>query len=323
MKLPNRNLVSYVTLAGLLVASAAQAQNFPTKPVRLIVPFPAGGSTDIVGRTLAQKLTEMWGQSVIVENRAGGSTMIGTEMVARAAPDGHTLLVYSSSMWILPFLRDNPTWDAEKDFAPITQLYRQPNVIVINPALPVHNARELIALAKAKPGELNYGSASAGSPAHLSAELFNAMAGVKIMRVPYKGIGPAITALIGGQIQIIFAIYTSASPHLLSGRLKAIAVTSAEPSPLAPGVPTLAASGLPGYESIALAGLFAPAKTPAVLVALINQEAAKVLNAPKNQERLANSGVESATSTPAEFAATIKADMTKWGRLIKDSGMRE
>ena len=309
---------SAALIAAFALTPNAYAQSYPSKIIRILT-TEAGSGTDLVARLIAQGYSATPGQQAVVENRG----ILAVEAAAKAAPDGHTLLVYSSSMWILPFLRDNPTWDAEKDFAPITQLYRQPNVIVINPALPVNNARELIALAKAKPGELNYGSASAGSPAHLSAELFNAMAGVKIIRVPYKGIGPAITALIGGQIQIIFAIYTSASPHLLSGRLKAIAVTSAEPSTLAPGVPTLAASGLPGYESIALAGLFAPAKTPAALVTLINQEAAKVLNAPKNQERLANSGVESATSTPAEFAATIKADMTKWGRLIKDSGMRE
>ena len=306
-------------IAALLFATTpAAAQPYPNKVVRILT-TEAGSGTDLVARLIAQGFSATLGQQAVVENRG----ILAVEATAKAPPDGHTLLVYSSSMWILPFLRENPTWDAEKDFSPVTQLYRQPNVIVINPALPVTSARELIALAKAKPGELNYGSASSGSPAHLSAELFNTMAGVKIGRVPYKGIGPAITALIGGQIQLIFAIYTSASPHLISGRLKALAVTSTEPTALAPGVPTLAASGLPGYESIALAGLFAPAKTPAAVIALINQEAAKVLSAPKNQERLASSGVESATSTPAEFAATIKADMAKWGKLIKDSGIRE
>jgi tripartite-type tricarboxylate transporter receptor subunit TctC len=296
----------------------AHAQTYPNKIVRILT-TEAGSGTDLVARLIAQGFSATLGQQAVVENRG----ILAVEAAAKAPPDGHTLLVYSSSMWILPFLRENPTWDAEKDFSPVTQLYRQPNVIVINPSLPVASARELIALARAKPGELNYGSASSGSPAHLSAELFNTMAGVKIVRVPYKGIGPAITALIGGQIQLIFAIYTSASPHLISGRLKALAVTSAEPTALAPGVPTLAASGLPGYESIALAGLFSPAKTPAAVIAMINQEAAKVLSAPKNQERLASSGVESATSTPAEFAATIKADMAKWGKLIRDSGIRE
>ena len=214
---------SAALIAAFALTPNAYAQSYPSKIIRILT-TEAGSGTDLVARLIAQGYAATPGQQAVVENRG----ILAVEAAAKAAPDGHTLLVYSSSMWILPFLRDNPTWDAEKDFAPITQLYRQPNVIVINPALPVNNARELIALAKAKPGELNYGSASAGSPAHLSAELFNAMAGVKIIRVPYKGIGPAITALIGGQIQIIFAIYTSASPHLLSGRLKAIAVTSAE-----------------------------------------------------------------------------------------------
>lgn len=312
------NIRSLLIAAALLAPPFAAAQNFPNKVIR-IQTTEAGSGTDLVARLIAQGFTATLGQQAVVENRG----ILAVETTARAAPDGHTLLVYSSSMWILPFLRENPTWDAEKDFAPVTQLYRQPNVIVINPALPVASARELIALAKAKPGELNYGSASSGSPAHLSAELFNSMAGVNIVRVPYKGIGPAITALIGGQVHLIFAIYTTAAPHITSGRLKAIAVTSAEPTALVPGVPTLAASGLPGYESIALAGLFAPAKTPATVIALINQEAAKVLNSAQNQQRLANSGVESATGTPAEFAATIKADMAKWGRLIKDTGIRE
>jgi tripartite-type tricarboxylate transporter receptor subunit TctC len=312
------NIRSLLIAAALLAPPFAAAQNFPNKVIR-IQTTEAGSGTDLVARLIAQGFTATLGQQAVVENRG----ILAVETTARAAPDGHTLLVYSSSMWILPFLRENPTWDAEKDFAPVTQLYRQPNVIVINPALPVASARELIALAKAKPGELNYGSASSGSPAHLSAELFNSMAGVNIVRVPYKGIGPAITALIGGQVHLIFAIYTTAAPHITSGRLKAIAVTSAEPTALVPGVPTLAASGLPGYESIALAGLFAPAKTPAAIIALINQESAKVLSSQKNQERLANSGVESATGTPAEFAATIKADMAKWGRLIKDTGIRE
>jgi tripartite-type tricarboxylate transporter receptor subunit TctC len=309
---------SLLIAAVLLAPPFAAAQNFPNKVIR-IQTTEAGSGTDLVARLIAQGFTATPGQQAVVENRG----ILAVEATAKAAPDGHTLLVYSSSMWILPFLRENPTWDAEKDFAPVTQLYRQPSVIVINPALPVASARELIALAKAKPGELNYGSASSGSPAHLSAELFNSMAGVKIVRVPYKGIGPAITALIGGQIQLIFAIYTTAAPHISSGRLKAIAVTCAEPTALVPGVPTLAASGLPGYESIALAGLFAPAKTPAAIITLINQEAAKVLNSPNNQQRLANSGVESATGTPAEFATTIKTDMAKWGKLIKDSGIRE
>jgi tripartite-type tricarboxylate transporter receptor subunit TctC len=312
------NIRSLLIAAALLAPPFAAAQNFPNKVIR-IQTTEAGSGTDLVARLIAQGFTATLGQQAVVENRG----ILAVETTARAAPDGHTLLVYSSSMWILPFLRENPTWDAEKDFAPVTQLYRQPNVIVINPALPVASARELIALAKAKPGELNYGSASSGSPAHLSAELFNSMAGVNIVRVPYKGIGPAITALIGGQVHLIFAIYTTAAPHITSGRLKAIAVTSAEPTALVPGVPTLAASGLPGYESIALAGLFAPAKTPAAIIALINQESAKVLSSQKNQERLANSGVESATGTPAEFAATIKADMAKWGKLIKDTGIRE
>ena len=242
--------------------------------------------------------------------------------MSKAPPDGYTLLIDAASFWIGPLLQETP-YDPVKDFAPVTLTDSAPNVLVVNPSLPVKSVKELIALAKARPGELNYGSSSTGSTPHLAAELFNMMAGVKIVRVPFKGSGPAVISLLGGQVQLMFATAGSVAPHVKSGRLRALAVASLQPSALAPGLPTIAASGVPGYEAVAFEGMFAPAKTPVAIIDRLNQEIVRVLNRAEVKERFFNAGVETVGSTPEEFAAAIKSNVAKWGKLIKDAGIRD
>lgn len=296
----------------------ASAENYPVKPVRMVTTEPGSG-TNLVARLLAQGLTASFGQQVIVDNRG----IAAVEIVARAQRDGYTLLVYTSPMWLLPFMRKQIAWDPVKDFAPVSVTSRQPSVLVVHPSLPVNSVAELIALARTRPGELNYGSGSPGAPTHLSAELFNAMARVNIVRVPFKGGGPALTALMGGEVQAAFGVPAAVLPHARTGKLKALAVTSAEPSPLAPGLLTVAASGVPGYESTALAGLFAPAGTPAPVIDLLNRETARILSSAEAKERLFSAGVEGISSTSQQFAAILKADMAKWGKVIRDAGIHE
>jgi tripartite-type tricarboxylate transporter receptor subunit TctC len=321
MKLPNRNLVRYVTLAGLLAASAAQAQNFPTKPVRLIVPFPAGGSTDIVGRTLAQKLTEMWGQSVIVENRAGGSTMIGTEMVARAAPDGHTLLVTPAPFTIVPSLAPKMPYDPIRDFEFVTLINTTPLIVVVNPSVPARNIKELIALAKARPGVLNFGSSGSGGSNHLAGELFNAMAGVKMTHIPYKGNAPALTDLLGGHVDLLFNGLTSAIPLVRQGRLRGLAVTSIGRASAMPEVPTLDELGLKGFQAVAWNGLTAPGRTPKDVVNKINTDVLRVLKSTELVERLRAEGSDAVGNTPEQYTTFIRDEIGKWAKVIKFAGV--
>ncbi len=304
----------------ILGADVLTGQDYPSKPVR-IVASEAGGAGDFAARLIAQGLTYSLGQQVIIENR-GGSGVIPAEVVAKSAPDGYTLLFFASSLWLLPFIQDNVPYDPVRDFSPITLAIRSPNLIVVHPSLPVKSVKELIALAKAKPGELNYASGLTGSSSHLAAELFSSMAGVNIVRIPYKGIGPALTALIGGQVQLSFANASAVTPHIKSGKLRALAVTSPQPSVLFPGLPTVAASGLPGYESASIFGMFAPAKTPATLINRLNQETVRVLNRADMKERFFNVGVETVGSSPEDFAATMKSEMTRMGKVIKHAGIR-
>jgi len=306
---------------GMLCAGAAFGQIYPVKPIR-IVTAEAGGGNDFASRVLAQGLTRSLGKPVIVENRGGAGGAIAAEAAAKAAPDGYTLLLYAGNVWTIPLLRSNAQYEM-RDFAPITWVARSPNTVVVHPSLPVQSVKELIALAKARPGQLNYGSGGSGSSTHLSVELFKSLAGVNIVRVPYKGNAPALNDLIAGQVQVMFVTAATVTPHLTSGRLKALAVTSAEPSVLAPGLPTVAASGLPGYESISIYGLFAPSRTPAAIIRLLNQESAQFLKTTEVKERFFKVGVETVGSSPEEFAAVIKSDMTKMAKVIKDAGIRE
>ena len=306
---------------GLMVVGAGvtSGQDFPNKPIRIFT-SQSGSPSDFIARLLAQGISGPLGQPVIVDNRVG---IIATETVAKAPPDGHTLLFYGPTLWLLPFLRDQVAWDPARDFSTVTWATSAPNILVVHPSLPVKTVRELIALAKARPGELNYGSGLAGSSNHLAAELFKSMAGINIVRVAYKGPAAAFYALIGGQLQLMFPDAGSASPHIKSGGVRALAVGSATPSALTPGLPTLAASGVPGYESGIISAMFAPAKTPATIINRLNQEIVRVLNRADVKERLFNSGVEIVGSSPEELAAKMRSEMTRMGKLIKDAGIRD
>ena len=305
----------------MFTACTASAQTFPSKPLRILTSEPGGG-TDFVARMVAQGLTESLGQQVIVENRGGGSGAIAGEALAKAAPDGHTLLAYGSTIWIVPLLRAGAPYDPQRDFQALSLTDRAPNVLVVHPSLPVKSVADVVALAKARPGELNYARAAAGGPPHLSAELFKSMTGAKLTAVPYKGGGPAVIGLLGGQVHLMFATAASITPHVKSGKARALAVTSAAPSALFPGVPTVAAS-VPGYEAVALNGVFAPAGTPAAIVNRLSVDIAQFLQRTEVRERFLNTGVETVGSTPAEFAATVKAEIAKWGKLIRDAGIRD
>jgi tripartite-type tricarboxylate transporter receptor subunit TctC len=306
--------------AGIMAASAAVgalAQSYPSRPLRIVSSEPGGGN-DFGARVIAQALTGALGQQVIVENRAGGAVAI--EYAARAQPDGYTLLMYSNGLWTLPFIQ-HVRYDALTDFVPITLAVRGANVLVVHPSVPVKSVKELIALAKSKPGELNYASGSTGSSPHIAGEMFKTMAGLDIVRVNYKGSGPAVAALVGGQVQFMFATTGAASPHMKSGRLRGLAVTTAEPSALAPGLPTVASAGLSGYAADTPYGVYAPARTPAGIVTRLNQEIVKLLARPEIKERFFNAGVEVVGSTPEQFAAVMKTDIVRVAKLVKDAGI--
>ncbi len=306
----------------VLAPGAVSGQDFPSKPVRLFTSEPGGGN-DFAARLIAQGLTGALGQQVVVENRGAAGGVIAAETVAKAPPDGHTLLFYGSNIWLLPFLRKNVPYHPVRDFAPITWAVKATGILVVHPSLPVKTVQELIALAKARPGELNYGSGAVGSATQMATELFKSMAGVNIVRIAYKGNGPAITALVAGEVQLVFATPGSVAPHIKSGRLRALAITSPQPSALLPGLPTVAASGVPGYETLSIVGAFAPAKTPAALVTRLNQEFVRVLSRPDVKERFANVGVETVGSSPEEFGAKVKSEMARLGKVIKEAGIRE
>jgi len=301
------------------VPASAHAADFPRKPIR-IVTADAGGGSDFVARLIGLGWTAMWGRQVVVDNRGGGT--IAGEIVAHAAADGYTLLYYGSTFWLLPLMRKQMPYDVARDFAPVTLAVATPAVLVVHPAVAARSVRELIALAKARPGQLNYASAAAGTATHLAAELFKSMAGVDLVRVPYKGTGAALNDLLGGQTQLMFAVAASVVPHVKAGRLRALGVTSAQPSAALPDLPTIAAAGVPGYEAVQYSGLFAPARTPAALVELLSRAAATVLSRSETRERLYNLGVEVVGSTPAEFAAKIRSEVGMLGKVIRDAGIQ-
>jgi len=304
-----------LTLCG---ASMVSAQNYPNKVVRIVTAAP-GSNNDWGARIIAQELNRSFGQSVIVENRGG----VAVEVTAKAPPDGYTLMFYGNTVWLLPFLRDNVPYDPVRDLAPITLAVTSPIIIVVHPSLPVKSVKELIALAKAKPGQLNYAAGTIGASPHLATELFKAMTGTNILRVPYKGTGPSVIALVGGEVHLMFSGLGSVAPHIKSGRLRALAVATANPSALTPGLPTVAEAGVPGFEAASMIGMFAPAKTPPAIINLLNQEIVRGLTRPEVKELFLNSGAEVVAGTPEEFAATIKSEMARLGKVIKEAGIHE
>ena len=299
-------------------ASAAPSQDFPSKPIRIIT-AQAGGGNDFAARLIAQGLTASLGRPVIVENR-GGSVVLGAELIAKSPPDGYTLLLYGNNLWLLPFMRDKVRYDPLQDFTPITLAVNSPNVLAVNPSLPVKSTKDLIALAKAKPGELNYGGAT-GGVVHIAAELFKALAGVNIVYVPYKGGGPALNDLIAGQLQLMFSTAGAVSQHLKSGRVRGLAVTSAKPSALLPDLPPVAAV-VPGYESVSQFAILGPAKMPASHVQLLNHHIVKVVNSADIRGKFQNVGIEPVGSSPQDLAQIMKAEMATLGKLIRSAGIR-
>ena len=309
-----------VLLSALLMpVLAPYAQDYPTRPVRVIDPFSPGGSTDILARVTAPKLTERMGRPFLVENRAGGGGHIGAEVVAKSAPDGYTLLVAGVPHAIGMTLYRKLNYDLARDLAPITQMATFPSLIVVHPSLPVKNMKELIALAKARPGELNFG-ANPGSPNHLAIELVNSMAKVKMTFVGYKGAAPAVADAVAGQIQVVSAGFPSVIGYVQAGRLRSIAVTSQARSPVLPEVPTASESGLPGYNVTSWYGLFAPPGTPAAIIDKLSSEVAAALKAPEVAERLAAMGAQAAPTTPEQFGRIVKSEIARWAPVVKASG---
>jgi tripartite-type tricarboxylate transporter receptor subunit TctC len=306
----------WTVLAATLTAGVQAQQDYPNKPIRIVSSAP-GGAEDFVSRLIAQGISGPLGQPVIIDNRGG---TLRFEIVAKAPSDGYTLLVASSPFYLEPLLRKT-AYDAIKDFAAVTMVDRAPNLLVLHPTVQANSVKELIALGKAKPGQINYGSGSTGSSTHLAGELFKSMAGVNFVRVPYKSGGAAVTDLLGGHVQLMFATPASATPHVKAGKLKALAVTSAEPSPLTPGVPTIAASGLPGYEIIGLDAVYAPAQTPSAVVTRLNQEIVRYLKTNEARDKFLSIGSEVVGSSPEQLAAVIKADVARISKLIKDAGI--
>ena len=320
MRLPCLLAASFLALPMVLATAAVSGQNYPDKPVR-IIGAEAGGGADATARLIAQGLSANLGQQFIVDNRGGAGGAIAAQAVSKAPPDGYTLLIYSSVMWIAPLLQE-VSWDPFRDFAPVSLAANSPNVLVVHPSVPARTVQELIALAKAKPSTLNYASGGSGSSPHLAAELFNSMAGIKIVRIPYKGIGAAISDLIAGQVELTFGAAGSVAPHIKSGRLRALGVTSAQPSLSFPGVPTVASSGLPGYEAQTIYGMWSTARTPAAVISRLNSELVRVLGQPDVKAKLLGFGVEPVASTPDRLTAFMKSDSAVMGKLIKDAGIR-
>jgi tripartite-type tricarboxylate transporter receptor subunit TctC len=313
---------SALVAAALFAATLACAQNYPVKPVRIVVPSSPGGTSDILGRLFAMKFTEAMGQTFVVDNRPGASSAVGAEFVARATPDGYTILISPAALAINPSMYARLGFDAQKDFSPISLIAETGNVLVAHPSLPVRNARDLIALAKKKPGELMAASPGLGGSPHLSAELFKHMAGIDVLIVSYKGSGPGTIALLSGEVSFMFTTPPSALGHVRAGRLRPLAVTTRARIPALPDIPTLAEATLPGYEATQWFGFLAPAGTPQAIIDRLHQETVRALRLADVKERFANEGLEVVGSTPEAFAATIASELQKWARLIKVAGIK-
>jgi putative tricarboxylic transport membrane protein len=305
------------------IPSDSFAQPYPAKPIRLIVPFSAGGGADIVARAIAQKLGESLGQQVVVDNRTGAAAIIGTEIAAKSAPDGYTIILgQTGPNSINPGLYERLPYDALKDFAPITLTTTYPYVLVVHPSIPAKTVKELIAIAKAKPNQLTFASAGNGGANHLTAELFKSMAGISMVHVPYKASAPALVDVLGGHVSMMFDPTITAIPHVKRGKLRALGVTSLQRSAVAADLPTIAETGLPGFESIGWHGILAPAATPRDIITRLNADIVNVLRAPEMRTRFAEQGAEPVGNTPEQFLEFLKADLAKWAKVIKAAGVR-
>jgi tripartite-type tricarboxylate transporter receptor subunit TctC len=306
-----------------LAAGGAWAQQaYPVKPVRLVVPSSPGGGTDITARLLAPKLSEALGQQVVVENRAGAGTMIGTELVAKSPPDGYTLLMGLSTLAINPAMYKKVPYDSVRDFAPISQVISAPNMLVVHPSIPVKTVKELVAFTRARPGQLNYASAGHGTNPHLSMELFLSMTQLKVVHIPYKGLGPGMVDLVAGHVSLATATMLTGLPHVKSGRLRCLGTTGAQRAAVLPEYPTIAEAGVPGYEASQWYGVLAPAQTPGEIVTRLHTEVVRILKTPDMKQKLAADGTDPVGNSPDEFARYIKSELAKWGKVARDAGIK-
>ena len=311
-----------VTFSALALASGVLGQDYPNRPVRLLVPQSAGGSTDLVARVVGQRLGEALGQSVVIDNRPGSGSLNGTELAARAAPDGHTLLVVAASLSISPAVRKQLPFDVVKDFAPVSQLVDLPHLLVLHPSVAAASVKELIALAKAKPNELNVATSGIATSTHMASELFLYMTGTKMVHVPFKGGGPGITAMLAGQCHLYFSTISTGLPHVRSGKLRGLAVTSVKRSIAAPEMPTIAEAGVPGYSHSSWIGMAAPAKVAPAIVTRLHGEVVKIVHMPEVKKMLMREGLESLGNSPQEFAANLQAEIAKWHKVVAAAGIR-
>lgn len=315
-------LLAGATLACIAAPGLAQAQDYPSKPVRMVLPFPPGGVTDLLARALAEKMAVRLGQPVIVDNRPGAGTVLASDTVARAPADGYTLLLAASSIGTAPLLYEKVGYDAIKSFAPVTQVASVVHILAINPKLPVKNVGELLAYARQNPGKLNYGSTGMGTSTHLEMELFKNMGQAFLVHIPYKGSGPALIDMVAGQVDVMFDAWGSSGPFVKSGKLRALAVTTGQRSAAVPDLPTVAESGLKGYEAMPWLGLMAPAGTPAPAINRIHGAVAEILKEPEMQEKFRNWGLDIIGNTPAEFASFLRKDIAQWDKVIKTANIK-
>ncbi len=310
-------------LLGALASFTADGADYPVKTVRMVVPFAAGGSTDLLARNIAQRLNEAWKQPVIVDNRAGGGGIVGSEFVVKSAPDGYTVLMgtVTTHAVSVSLYRKLP-FDPQRDFTPIIEIAHIPQMLSVHPSIPVRSVKEMVALARSRPSELNYGTAGSGSASHMAMEYFQSMAKIKVVHVPYKGTGPALIELLGGHLAMMFDVIMTSLPHVQSGKLRTLGISGVKRSPITPDVPTIAESGYPGYEAMVWFGFFSPAGTPSDVVRRINEETARSLQSPKMREVLALQGLEVVAGTPAELANRVSTEIAKWRKVIQDAGIK-
>lgn len=314
-------IISLAAAVLAVVTDAATAESYPVRPIRLIVPQSPGGSTDVIARIVAQRMSEAFGQTVVVDNRPGAGTLIGVELVANAAPDGYTLLGVAASYTIIPALHKKLPFDPIRDMAPVTQLATLPHILVVHPAVAAGSVKDLIALAKSKPGQLNFASSGFGTSTHMAAELFMFMTGTRMVNVTYKGGSPAMVGMLSGQCQLNFATISTAIPHVRAGKLRALAVTTTRRSVAAPEFPTITEAGVPGYNHSSWIGLFVPAKTPRPVIARLNAEAVKAAHSQEVRAVLLADGLEATGTTPGEFSAIVKSEIAKWMKVVKTANI--